>query len=82
MKHPRTIVVKTLLNPDEYVAFSTQCEADDIPQSKKLRDLARGWLNERNDKSQQQRQERPGYGQNMAMLLPGRGARQLLRMRL
>lgn len=85
MKSPRTIVVKTLLNADEFVEFSQQCEADDIPQSKKLRDLARRWLNERNGKAQQQRQERPGYGQNMAMLLPGRlnyGARGQLRMRL
>lgn len=82
MKSPRTIVVKTLLNPDEYVEFSTQCEADDVPQSKKLRDLARGWLSERNGKAQQQRQERPSYGQNVAMFLPSRAARPRLHMRL
>jgi hypothetical protein len=47
VKAPRTIVVKTLLNADEFVEFSQQCQADDVTQSKKLRDLARGWLNDR-----------------------------------
>jgi hypothetical protein len=82
MKHPRTIVVKTLLNADEFVAFSAQCEAEDVPQSKKLRDLARSWLAERNRTSPHARKEQPGYGQNMAMSLPGRAVRPQLRMRL
>lgn len=82
MKHPRTIVVKTLLNPDEFVAFSAECEAEDVPQSRKLRDLARNWLAERNSRAQQQQPERAVYGQNMAMLLPSRVARPRMHMRL
>lgn len=77
MKDPRTIVVKTLFNADEFVAFSSQCQADDIPQSKKLRDLARTWLNERNRTAQQHRTGRTAAGQNLAMFLPGRVNRSL-----
>jgi hypothetical protein len=75
MKDPRTIVVKTLFNADEFVAFSTQCEADDVPQSKKLRDLARSWLAERNRTATQHQPKRPARGHVMAMVLPSRGAR-------
>lgn len=82
MKHPRTIVVKTLLNPDEFIEFSAQCEADDVPQSRKARDLIKGWLAERNSKAQAQHHDRPGYGQNMAMLLPSRAVRPRMHMRL
>jgi len=85
MKTPRDIVVKTLLNADEFVQFSAECQAEDIPQSKKLRDLMKGWLAERNGSRRPQQGERPGAGQNMAMLLPGRAnyaARSHLRMRL
>lgn len=82
MKNPRTIVVKTLLNPDEFLEFSEQCQAEDVPQSKKLRDLARGWLAERNGKARQQRQEWSAHGQVPAMLLPGRAGRPLIRMRV
>ena len=81
MKDPRTIVVKTLFNADEFVEFSNQCKADDVPQSKKLRDLARGWLAERNGTAQQQRQKRPGRGQVLAMVLPSRAARPAIYMR-
>lgn len=81
MKHPRTIVVKTLFNPDEYVAFSAQCQADDVPQSRKLRDLARDWLDERNGRATQRRQEWPRGGQSVAMLLPGRAMRRVMHMR-
>lgn len=81
MKDPRTIVVKTLFNADEFVQFSNQCEADDIPQSKKLRDLAKGWLAERNRTAAQHNQKRPGRGQVMAMLLPSRSARPAMYMR-
>jgi hypothetical protein len=85
VKAPRTIVVKTLLNADEFVEFSQQCQADDVTQSKKLRDLARGWLNDRNANARQSPVGRPGAGQNVAMLLPGRSnyrAPGVLRMRL
>lgn len=75
MNHPRTIVVKALFNPDEFVAFSNQCQVDDVPQSKKLRDLARGWLAERNRTAVQHGHQRPGRGHVMAMVLPSRAAR-------
>lgn len=85
MKYPRTIVVKTLLNADEFLALSEECKTADVPQSKLLRDLAKGWLAERKATRDQRQPERSGAGQNMAMLLPGRanyGARGQLRMRL
>ena len=75
MKDPRTIVVKALFNADEFVEFSTQCKADDVPHSKKLRDLARGWIAERNRTAVQQHPKRPGRGHVMAMVLPSRGVR-------
>jgi hypothetical protein len=81
VKDPRTIVVKTLFNADEFVAFSAECQADDVPQSKKLRDLAKGWLADRNGKAQQRQQKRPGRGQVMAMVLPSRTARPAIYLR-
>lgn len=77
----RTIPVKMLLSADEFVEFSNACDADDSSHSRKLRDLARNWLNERNRKAQQQRPGRSGAGQNVAMFLPGRVARPELRLR-
>lgn len=81
MKTPRIIPVKMLVNADEFVEFTAACDADDISHSKKLRELARSWLNQRNSKTRVQRPGRPGVGQNMAMFLPGRAARPELRMR-
>lgn len=74
MKHPRTIVVKTLLSPDEFIAFDAGCSAADISHSKVLRDLARDWLSQRQGKDRRHAAARewPGAGQNMAMSLPGR----------
>lgn len=43
---PRNIVVKSRFNPDEYLPFAAACKAADIPQSKVLRDLASGWLDD------------------------------------
>jgi hypothetical protein len=79
---PRNIEVKTLLNADEFVELEKECKAADVTRSKLLRDLAKGWLADRKDSHQRRQMERPGYGQNMAMLLPGRAARPMLRMRL
>lgn len=78
----RNIEVKTLFNADEFIALQQECAAADVKHSTLLRNLAKGWLDDRKDKRAQQRQERPAYGQNMAMLLPGRAARPQLRMRL
>lgn len=77
MKDPRTIPVKMLVNSDEFVEFSTACDADDISHSKQLRDLARNWLNQRNRKARQERAGRAVAGQNLAMFLPGRSTRSL-----
>lgn len=78
----RNIEVKTLFNADEFVALKQECEAADLKHSTLLRTLAKTWLAERKDKRTQRQTERPTYGQNMAMLLPGRAARPMLRMRL
>jgi hypothetical protein len=73
MKSPRHIVVKTLLNADEFLAFSEQCEAEDVTQSKQLRDMLKSWVaDKRNGTERRGHGERAGRGQNLSMLLPGR----------
>ncbi|MDN4061166.1 hypothetical protein QPK31_23380 [Massilia sp. YIM B02769] len=79
---PRNIEVKTLFNADEFVELQQECAAADVKHSTLLRNLAKGWLADRKDTRRNQHAERPTYGQNMAMLLPGRAARPQLRMRL
>lgn len=82
---PRDIVVKTLLNADEFLEFDQACISADTSHSKALRDLARGWMKDRNDKRQRTRSEWPSASQNMAMFLPGRanyGASPRMSMRL
>jgi hypothetical protein len=79
---PRNIEVKTLFNADEFIALQQECAAADVKHSTLLRNLAKGWLADRKDTRRHQQVERPTYGQNMAMLLPGRAARPQLRMRL
>lgn len=78
----RNIEVKALFNADEFIELERECAAADVTRSKLLRDLAKGWLADRKDSRQHRQMERPTYGQNMAMLLPGRTARPQLRMRL
>lgn len=78
----RNIEVKALFNADEFVELQQECEAADVTRSKLLRDLAKGWLAERKDKRSRRAEERPAYGQNMAMLLPTRVARPRMHMRL
>jgi hypothetical protein len=82
MKHPRNIVVKTLMNADEFVAFDRACSAEDIPHSRKLRDLTRAWVARRNSTDRRGGRGRTVTGQNMAMSFPGRssfGASHLMR---
>ncbi|WBS00241.1 hypothetical protein OU994_18135 [Pseudoduganella sp. SL102] len=80
---PRNIEVKTLLNADEFLELEKECTAADVSRSKLLRDLAKGWMAERKGSRSRPPAERPGYGQNMAMLLPGRAvARPRMHMRL
>lgn len=45
MKSPRNIVIKSLFNPDEYLAFKNKCESEDTTQSRALRQLANDWSN-------------------------------------
>lgn len=86
MKSPRNIVVKTLFNPDEYLAFNAECVAADVSHSKALRDLAKGYVSQqRNVNRGSDRKEWPGSGQNMAMFLPSRanyGAKMQMNMRV
>jgi len=79
---PRNIEVKTLLNADEFVELQQECEAADEKHSPLLRKLAKAWITEQKNKRRQTQVERPAYGQNMAMLLPSRTTRPILRMRL
>ncbi len=85
MKSPRNIPVKALLNADEFVEFDQECGAADVKHSSQLRTLAKAWIAEQKSKRQVAAAGRTGYGQNMAMLLPGRanyGARPRMHMRL
>lgn len=85
MKTPRHIVVKTLMNSDEFTAFNAACEEEDISQSKALRDLSSAWVANRNDRRRPTRREWPSGAQNQAMFLPGRvnyGAAPQMRMRM
>lgn len=79
---PRNIEVKALFNADEFVELQQECEAADVTRSALLRGLAKGWLAERKDKRSRRAEERPAYGQNMAMLLPTRVPRPRMHMRL
>ena len=45
MKSPRNIVIKSLFNPDEFLAFKNKCESQDITQSRAIRELANDWSN-------------------------------------
>lgn len=78
MKTARNIIVKTCLSADEYVLLAADCKADDISQSKKLRD---SWLSCRNGKPASRASDRPGFGQRMAKFLPSRHSRPQLRLR-
>lgn len=65
----RTIVVKTLLNADEFLDFDAACKESDITHSKALRDMANRFAN---DRRRPKRSEWPVHGHNLAMFLPGR----------
>lgn len=78
MKTARNIIVKTCLTADEFILLSADCQADDVSQSKKLRD---SWLSCRNGKPASRAPGRPGVGQRMAKFLPGRTSRPVMYMR-
>jgi len=68
-KSTRDIVVKTLLNADEFKAFEQQCHADDVSQSRAIRELVKGWLHLNQTPAHR---ERPKAGHNRARAFPGR----------
>jgi hypothetical protein len=72
MKNTRDIVVKALVNADEFLAFDKACKLADVKHSTKLRELATGWAARQHDRSRSRRSEWPGAGHSRAMLLPGR----------
>lgn len=72
MKQVRNIVVKTLLNADEFLAFDEACKSSDVTHSKALRDMAKNFSTSRNDRRRRQRSEWPVPVHNKAMFLPGR----------
>lgn len=69
---PRTIVVKTLMCPDEYLAFDAACKAADKPHSKALRDLSKDWIARQHDRRRPTPCKWPAAGQDMAMHFPAR----------
>ena len=72
MKQARNIVVKTLFNPDEYLSFDAKCVSSDVSHSKALRDLAKGWMTQRNDIRRRRQSDRTEYSQNMAIVCPSK----------
>lgn len=68
----RNIVVKTLLNADEFLKLETACKQSDISQSKALRDLANHWVN---DRRLDWEKERPACGHKRAIHTPNRARR-------
>lgn len=70
----RTIVVKTLLNADEFLDFQNRCKASDVPQSRILRNLANHWARGANVMRARRHSERPGLALNKAMF-PNRNMR-------
>ena len=84
MKTPRTIVVKTLMNPDEFLAFEKTCKTSDVSHSRVLRDLANRFVANRNTNCRRRhgRSERPSAAHNLAMILPARGGASRAHMRL
>ena len=77
MKNPRHIVVKTLMNADEFLNFEAKCKKADVSHSRALRDLAIRFstphATQVNRRSR--RNERPSFGQVMSMILPSRASK-------
>lgn len=69
MKTPRNVVIKSLFNADEFLAFKAKCDSEDITQSRALRELANDWSNV---SSLCSRMERPKHDQKMPSAARGR----------
>ena len=60
----RTLVVKALLNPDEYLELSRKCATAGVSHSSALRTLCNQWL-PLNDRRRSGRREWSGHGRAM-----------------
>ena len=69
MKTPRDIVIKSLFNADEFLAFKAKCEQEDITQSRAIRELANDWSHV---SSLCNRMERPKHVPKLPMSARGR----------
>lgn len=65
----RNIVVKALLNADEFLDFERKCKADDVSQSGAIRKLVNQWLH---GSETVRHRDRPKRALNLAMSFPGR----------
>jgi hypothetical protein len=84
-KPPRTIVVKTLLSPDEFLEFNNVCCASDMSHSSLIREMVKAFIAwHRNNRPPPGKPEWPKVGHNMAMLAAPRGGfgHPMLRLRL
>jgi len=78
----RNIEVKALLDADEFTAYQAEAKAARVETSPLIRAFLNSWTAEQKNKRAQQQREWPAYGHHMAMSLPGRAARPIVRMRL
>lgn len=69
MKTPRNVVIKSLFNADEFLAFKAKCEESDTTQSRALRELANDWTNV---SSLCARMERPKHDHKLPTAVRGR----------
>jgi hypothetical protein len=68
----KTIEIKALLSPDDFVDYEVERIAADVKTSPLIRAFLKKWTAEQKHKRTQQQMELPAHGQNMAMSLPGR----------
>lgn len=69
----RHIVVKTLLNADEFCELTRKCSQSDMSQSKALRDLIHSWIPRRHVMQERRPVERAMHGHNTALFPARRG---------
>lgn len=77
----RTIVVKSFLNAEEYLAFDEACTTEDVSHSGCLRSLANQFVSRVNDRRRQLQRDRPRVVPRRAMHLPTFARRPAVHMR-
>ena len=82
MKTARNIVVKTMFNPDEFLAFESRCTSADLSQSRALRDLANDWIRRPNDSRDGRLKNSPERGHKRPVSLPPRQVSHGFRLRV